>query len=114
MPRPLTGQIIEEPWTDGETISYVARVYAYGRRERVTFGTNKQGWNPQRAVLELERLVQQIERGTWVPPRLQAKEDRAAAAMAQLGVKADESFGVFARRWWSSKRLRVEENTVND
>jgi integrase len=114
MPRPRTGQIIEEPWADGDTISFVARVYAYGRREYVTFGTDKQGWNVQRAELELERVVQQIERGTWVPPRLRAKEDRSAAAMAQLGVKVDESFRVFAHRWWSSKRLSIGENTVND
>jgi hypothetical protein len=33
MARPRTGQIIQEPWADGETISFVARVYAYGRRE---------------------------------------------------------------------------------
>jgi hypothetical protein len=66
MPRPLTGQIIEKPWADGDTTSYLVRVYAYGRRERVTLGTNTQGWNQQRAELELERIVQQIERGTWV------------------------------------------------
>jgi integrase len=34
--------------------------------------------------------------------------------MAQLGVKVDEEFAVFARRWWDSKRLRVEAATVND
>jgi len=114
MARPLTGQIIEKPWADGDTISYLVRVYAYGRRERVTLGTDKQGWNRQRAELELERIVQQIERGTWVPPRLRAKEDRAAQAMAQLGVKVDESFRVFAHRWWASKQLSVAESTVND
>jgi integrase len=114
VPRPLTGQIIEKQWVDGETVSYLARVYAYGRRERVTLGTNKQGWNTQRAEIELERIVQQIERGTWVPPRVQTKEDRSAAALAQLGVKVDESFRVFAQRWWQSKQLRVAQNTVND
>ena len=49
---------------------------AYGRYEKVTFGTNKQGWNRTRAELETERIMQQIERGTWVPPRLQPREDR--------------------------------------
>jgi integrase len=114
MPRPRSGQIREELWKDRETIGYSARVYAYGRREYVTLGTNKQGWNLQRAEIELERIIQQIERETWVPPRLQAKEDRTATAMARLGVKVDESFRVFAQRWWNSKRLRVSENTVND
>ncbi len=55
MPRPNTGNVFEKPWADGETVSYVARVYAYGRREKVTLGTNKQGWNRQRAELETER-----------------------------------------------------------
>lgn len=114
MPRPRSGQIREELWKDGETIGYSARVYAYGRREYVTLGTSKQGWNLARAEIELERIIQQIERETWVPPRLQAKEDRTATAMAQLGVKVDESFRVFAQRWWNSKRLRVSDNTVND
>jgi hypothetical protein len=68
----------------------------------------------QRAELELELVVQQIERGTWLPPGLRSKEDRAAAAMVQLGLKVGESFRVFAHRWWSSKQLSIGENTVND
>jgi integrase len=42
------------------------------------------------------------------------KEDRAATAMAELGVQVDESFRVFAGRWWHSKRLRISENTIVD
>jgi hypothetical protein len=64
MPRPNTGNVFEKLWADAETVSYIARVYAYGRREKVTFGTNKQGWNRQRAELETEKILQQIERGT--------------------------------------------------
>jgi hypothetical protein len=29
--------------------------------------TNKQGWNRVRAELETEKIVQQIDRGKWVP-----------------------------------------------
>jgi hypothetical protein len=93
---------------------YIARVYAYGRREKVTFGTNKQGWNPQRAELETEKILQQIERGTWVPPRLEPPEDRLEDAMAQLGVRVDETFRVFAKRWWKSKQLRIDDSTASD
>ena len=64
MPRPKTGSVFQKPWAGGETISYGAWVYAYGRREKVTFGTNEQGWNRQRAELETEKILQQIERGT--------------------------------------------------
>ena len=87
---------------------------AYGRYEKVTFGTNKQGWNRTRAELETERIVQQIERGTWVPPRLEPREDRLEEAMAALGVQVDETFRVFAKRWWRSKQLDLDENTFND
>lgn len=87
MARQSLGHVIERPWSDGQTVSYGARVRAYGRYEKVTFGTNKQGWNRTRAELETERTVQQIERGTWVPPRLEPREDRLQESMAALGVQ---------------------------
>jgi len=114
MPRPTQGYVVERPWADGKTISYGAQVRAYGRYEKVTFGTNKQGWNRTRAELEAERIMQQIERGTWVPPRLQPREDRLEEAMAALGVQVDETFRVFAKRWWRSKQLGLDQDTVND
>jgi integrase len=114
MPKPNTGQVLEHLWKDGKTITYMARVHAYGLRERVTLGTSTTGWNRVRAELELEKILQQVARGTWVPPRLEPAEDRAAAAMAELGIKVDESFRVFAARWWTSKRLRVQAATVSD
>jgi hypothetical protein len=65
--RQTLGHVLERTWADGVTVSYGAQVRAYGRYEKVTFGTNKQGWNRTRAELETERIVQQIERRTWVP-----------------------------------------------
>lgn len=114
MPQTGRGEITEKPWSDGETVAYGARLYAYGRRQKVTFGTNKQGWNRRRAELELEKIRQRVERGVWVPPRLEARENREADAMAQLGVKVGESFRAFSSRWWESKRLQVADATRND
>jgi hypothetical protein len=114
MPRPTQGHVIERPWSDGKTLSYGAKVRAYGHYEKVTFGTNKQGWNRTRAELETERIIQQIERETWVPPRLESPEDRLEQAMSALGVRVDESFRVFADRWWRSKQLGLDEDTIND
>lgn len=114
MARKNTGSVFEKVWADGTTISYGAYVRAYGQREKVTFGTNKQGWNAQRAEIEAERIVQQIERGTWVPPRLEPREDRLEAAMTDLGVTVDESFRVFAKRWWRAKQLGLDADTIND
>ena len=114
MARQPIGHVIERPWSDGRTVSYGARVRAYGRYEKVTFGTNKQGWNRTRAELETERIVQQIERGTWVPRRLEPRDDRLQESMAALGVQVDETFRMFAKRWWRSKQLGLDEDTVND
>ena len=41
MARQSLGHVIERAWSDGQTVSYGARVRAYGRYEKVTFGTNK-------------------------------------------------------------------------
>ncbi len=114
MARKNTGSVFEKVWADGTTISYGAYVRAFGRREKVTFGTNRQGWNTRRAEIEAERIVQQIERGTWVPPRLEAREDRLEVAMVDLGVAVDESFRVFASRWWRAKQLGLDAGTIND
>jgi hypothetical protein len=114
MARVAQGYVLERTWSDGETVSYGAQVRAYGRYEKVTFGTNKQGWNRTRAELEAERIIQQIERGTWVPPRLEPPEDRRAEAMAALGIHVDETFGVFAKRWWRAKQFDLAEKTVVD
>lgn len=114
MARRNTGSVFERVWADGTTVSYGAFVRAYGRREKVTFGTNRQGWNRRRAEIEAERIVQQIERGTWVPPRVEPRKDRLQAAMAELGVSVDETFLVFATRWWRAKQLGLDSNTIND
>jgi integrase len=113
MARPPAGSLDEHLCNDG-SISYRARVTAYGRRERLTLGNSKQGYNARLAELDLEKILQQIERGTWVPPRLEPQKDRQADAMAKLGVDIDEPFRTFARTWWSAKRLTVDANTIND
>lgn len=66
------------------------------------FGTNRQGWNRIRAELETEPILQQIECRTWVPPRLEPREDRLEEAMAALGVPVEESFGALANSCWRS------------
>ena len=76
MPPPTQAHLVERPWAAGETISFGAKVRAYGRCEKVTFGTNKEGWNRTRAELETKRIIQHTERGTWVPPRIEPPEDR--------------------------------------
>ena len=49
-----------------------------------------------------------------MPPRLEARQDRLEEAMAALGVPADQAFRAFAKRWWRSKQLGLDEDTIND
>ncbi len=94
MARASTGELTERTWSDGQTITYGARVRAYGRRHRLTFGTSRQGWNRTRAEIALEGILQKVERGTWSPPERGGSTVRsqdAAAGGRQL-------FGPFAAK----------------
>jgi len=67
MARRATGAIETHAWRDGRTVTVRARLRAYGRRYRIDFGTNHEGWSIERARVELDRILQQVERGTWEP-----------------------------------------------
>ncbi len=100
MARPSSGEVTERRWAGGQTITYGARVRAYGRRHRLTFGTDSQGWSRTRAEIALEGILQKIERGTWTPP-----ERRGSAAPSQdSGTGGRQLFGAFARKVVDAKR----------
>jgi integrase len=109
MARPSAGEVTERPWTDGQTITFGARVRAYGKRHRLTFGTNRQGWNRTRADIALEEILQKVERGTWAPP------DRRTPARGSGRARPDghQPFGPFARKVIDSKRAHgLDGDTV--
>jgi hypothetical protein len=68
MPRPNTGEVTERLWKDGQTITYGARIHAYGSRYRLTFGTSHEGWDRPRAETEMERILQEVDAGIWIAP----------------------------------------------
>jgi len=111
MARPNSGEVTERPWKDGKTITFGARLYAYGRRHRLVFGTNTQGWNDTRADIELESIQQQVERGTWVPPEKKtsvkpAREERP---------DGHQLFGPFATEIVEAKKNRdLGEKWIED
>lgn len=108
VPQQPRGSIETYRWADGRTVTIRARVRAYGRRYRIDFGTNHEGWSEERARVELEKkILPQIERGTWEPP-----VTAPAAAPDEPG--ADETFHVFASRWWQEKAPTLAENTRAD
>jgi len=111
MARPTTGQVTEHRWNNGETITFGARLYAYGRRYRLVFGTNTQGWNRTRAEIELESIQQQAIRGTWVPP-----QKRTSVVQAEmLAADGHHLFWSFARKVVDAKKSHgLDDDTIAD
>jgi integrase len=95
------GEVTEHLWKDGTTMSYGVRVRAYGKRYRLPLGDSRQGWNHMRAEIELERIEQQIQRGTWVPP-----EAKTTARRSRRDERPDghQPFGPFARKVVDAKK----------
>ena len=111
MPRPNAGQVTERAWKNGLTVAFGARLYAYGRRHRLVFGTNVQGWNRTRAEIELEDIQQQVDRGTWVPPQRKTTVKGARATRPD----GRQHFGPFARGVVEAKRSHgLDPDTLAD
>ena len=106
MPRRATGRIEPHEWADGRTVTFRLKVRAQGRRHTISLGTNHEGWSMDRAQVELEQIMRQIERGTWEPPR-----NRAAATH---GLDRDESLRATAYRWWQRRKTELATNTQLD
>ena len=68
MPRRATGTIVAHRWADGRTVTFRLKVRADGKRYTISLGTNHEGWSMDRAQIELEQIMRQVERGTWEPP----------------------------------------------
>ncbi|HEX4189330.1 MAG TPA: site-specific integrase [Solirubrobacteraceae bacterium] len=111
MPRPNAGQVTERAWKNGKTTTFGARLYAYGRRHRIVFGTDKQGWNRTRAEIELEDIQQQIDRGTWTPPQKKTTVKRMGAPRPD----GHQPFAPFAQTVLGAKRSHgLDADTVAD
>lgn len=111
MARLNTGEVTRWPWKDGKTITFGARLCAYGRRHRLVFGTNTKRWNDVRAEIELESILQQVERGTWVPPQTRTSVVKTAAARPD----GHQPFGPFARKVVDAKKSHgLDDNTIAD
>jgi integrase len=111
MPRPTTGQVTERLWADGKTVTFGARLYAYGRRHRLVFGTDRQGWSRTRAEIELESIQQQVVRGTWVPP------ETKTSVVSREAERPDgrAPFGPFARKVIDAKKSHgLDSDTIAD
>ena len=99
MPRRATGRIEPHDWADGRTVTFRLKVRAHGQRYTITLGSNHAGWSMERAQVELEQIMGQIERGTWEPPK------KGAAVANELD--RDETLRVTAYRWWQRRRTEL-------
>lgn len=107
MPRSATGSIETHTHADARTVTYGLRVRFGGRKVRVKLGTNHEGWGPERAQVELDRVNQQIARGTWeAPKKNQTPTDPVASEV--------ETFRVFMSRWWQRKKPELSDKGRED
>jgi hypothetical protein len=101
MPRAPTGTIVEHHWKDGRTVSFAARVPFHGRKHYVTFGTDADGWNRERAEIEAEKILADIRRGSWVPPE---RSREGSAPDPPVPEYAEETIHITLSRWWQTKK----------
>jgi hypothetical protein len=106
MPRRATGTIDPHQWADGRTVTFRLKVRADGKRYTISLGTNHEGWSMERAQVELEQTMRQIERGTWEPP--------ARREVAPNDLDHDEALRVTAYRWWQRRKTELADNTELD
>jgi integrase len=106
MPRRVTGRIEPHVWADGRTVTFRLKVRLHGKRYTISLGTNHEGWSMERAQVELEQIMRQIERGTWEPP--------TRTEPAQNDLDHGETVRATAYRWWQRRKTELASNTELD
>jgi integrase len=107
MARKSQGQILERKWKSGR--GYALRLHAYGRRHYLTLGLRSEGWTRQRADEELQNVLADVRRGTWIPP------DRRRDKLDSDGAEAPTSeptFHEFASRWLANRQGEISPRTL--
>ncbi len=107
MARPAGGQVTERAWADGETTTFGARIYAYGERHRLVFGTNAQGWNRRRAEIEIELIQRQVLHSTWEP------RSRAIKEASARGKPLTETVTTKSGRTYRRRKRALSNTSIN-
>jgi len=102
MPRPATGQIVED--NRGSSTSFGLRFHAYGNREYVSLGTAEEGWTRGKAHKELQNILADVRRGIWKPTEPEPAPE----------VEQDPLFHAFASFWFETSKGEWSENTRLD
>src|SRR5215210_2845523 len=102
MARKATGQGIVRQGKVGRT--YALRFRAYGRRHFLTLGTDAEGWDRQRAEVELENVLADVRRGIWKP------QERSEP----VEPTPEPTFHEFASEWLAAREPELAPKTVKD
>ncbi|ADB50437.1 tyrosine-type recombinase/integrase [Conexibacter woesei] len=114
MSRSRNGHVVEREWKSGR--GYALRFLANGRRQYVTLGLERDGWDRARAEDELLNVLADVRRGIWIPPARGTAtsaahgSDRSAEPGAE--VAAVPTFHEFATDWLARREGEVAPRTV--
>jgi integrase len=99
------GEVKVREWKSGR--GYALRFWAYAERQYLTLGYEHEGWDLDKANLELQNVLADVRRGLWVPPK---KKRRGARERAESGEA--QPFGPFAVDLTESRAGQVAEKTT--
>ncbi len=98
------GHVVERGWKNGR--GYALRFRAYSQRQYVTLGLASEGWTLKRAETELQNILADVRRGTWIPP------DRNRRTTVSEDVSDGElTFLVFSATWLADHKREVAPRT---
>lgn len=98
------GQVMERSGGRGKV--YALRFQAYGQRRYLTLGTATEGWTRRRADAELQNVLADVRRATWVPPSASGRWRRASE------VENANLFGALAQALLLARRGEVAPATI--
>jgi integrase len=105
MGRKKDGTVVPREWKSGR--GYALRFIAYGERQYFTLGTEHDGWTREKAQTELDNIMADVRRGTWVPP--DRNKPKSSEPSADAPPAARQTFHQFSSRRLAERKLEVSE-----
>ena len=99
------GEVKVREWKSGR--GYALRFRAYGERQYVTLGFERDGWTREKADEELQNILADVRRGLWVPPTKRKRRGVEEAARSEAPL-----FGGFAGALLAEREGQVAEKTT--
>jgi len=100
------GEVKVREWKSGR--GYALRFRAYGERQYVTLGFERDGWDREKAEEELQNILADVRRGLWVPPKKKRRRGGAEEAEPEEATL----FGDFAAGLVAEREGQVAEKTT--